>query len=153
MANSWSKRMRLFAGQEVPFHIQYRYRPQEYGESLVRLYLLRNDEDSELGSTPLPDGIVRLYRDNGRDGLSFLTEQNIRYVPIGQEIELNLGTDPEVVHEQVRLKSFRDSFWYSRHGVSVYYSPDKGHRIQLKDTIAGWDDHQQLDRSHPQLPR
>ena len=147
VANTWSKRMRLFAGQEVPFRIQYRYRPQEYGEALVRLYLLRNDEESELGSTPLPDGIVRLYRDNGRDGLSFLTEQNIRYVPIGQEIELNLGTDPEVVHEQVRLKSFRDSFWYSRHGVSVYYSPDEGHRIQLKDTIAGWDDHQQwIDR-------
>ncbi len=147
VANSWSKRMRLFAGQEVPFRIQYRYRPQEYGESLVRLYLLRNDEDSELGSTPLPDGIVRLYRDNGRDGLSFLTEQTIRYVPIGQEIELNLGNDPEVVHERIRLKSFRDSFWYHRHGVSVYYSPDEGHRIQIKDTIAGWDDHQQwVDR-------
>jgi hypothetical protein len=147
VANAWSKRMRLFAGQEVPFRIQYRYRPQEYGESLVRLYLLRNDEDSELGSTPLPDGIVRLYRDNGRDGLSFLTEQNIRYVPIGQQIELNLGTDPEVVHEQVRLKSFRDSFWYSRHGVNVYYSPDEGHRIQVRDTIAGWDDHQHwIDR-------
>ncbi len=147
VANSWSKRMRLFAGQEVPFRIQYRYRPQEYGQSLIRMYLLRNDEDSELGSTPLPDGIVRLYRDNGRDGLSFLTEQNIPYVPIGQEIELNLGTDPEVVHEQVRLKSFRDSFWYRRHGVSVYYSPDKGHRIQARDTIAGWDEHQQwIDR-------
>lgn len=147
VANRWSKRMRLFAGLDVPFDIQYRYRPQEYGDALVRMYLLRNDEASELGSSPLPDGIVRLYRDNGRDGLSFLTQQNVRYVPIGQEIELNLGVDPEVIHEQIRLKSFRDNFWYARHGINVYYSPDKGHKIEMRDTVAGWDHHQQwVDR-------
>ena len=147
VAHAWSKRMRLFEGQDVPFRIQYRYRPQEYGESLARLYLLRNDEAGELGTSPLPDGIVRLYRDNGRDGLSFLTEQSIRYVPIGQEIELNLGADPEVVHERIRLRSFRDNIWYRRHGLDVHYSPGQGHRIQIKDTVAGWDDHQQwVDR-------
>ena len=145
--HTWSKRMRLFEGQHVPFRIQYRYRPQEYGDQLVRMYLLRNDEASELGTSPLPDGIVRLYRDNGHDGLSFLTQQTMRYIPIGQEIELNLGVDPEVVHERIRQRSFRDNFWYRRHGVSVHYSPGKGHRIQVNDTVAGWDDHQQwVDR-------
>ena len=54
--HTWSKRMRLFQGTEVPFRIAYRYRPMEYGDQLVRLYLLRNDEASRLGSTPLPDG-------------------------------------------------------------------------------------------------
>jgi len=145
--NNWSKRMRLFAGQEVPFRIQYRYREQEYGAQLVRLYLLRNDETSHLGSNPLPDGIVRLYRDNAGEGLSFLTQQSIRYIPIGQEIELNLGVDPEVVHERIRQRSFRDNLWYHRRGANVYYSPDEGHRIQLDDTVVGWDDHQQwVDR-------
>ena len=65
--------MRSFEGEAVPFKIQYRYRPQEYGEQLVRMYLLTNDKDSKLGTTPLPDGIVRVFRDNGRDGLSYLT--------------------------------------------------------------------------------
>jgi hypothetical protein len=144
--HTWSKRMRLFAGQEVPFRVQYRYRPAEYGDRLVRLYLLRNDEASDLGTTPLPDGIVRLYRESD-GGLSFLTQQTIRYIPIGQEIELNLGSDPEVVHEQIRLRSFRDNFWFRRHGVNVYYSPDEGHRIQLEDSLVGWDDHQRwVDR-------
>jgi hypothetical protein len=139
--------MRLFEGQQVPFRIHYRYRPREYGDQLVRMYLLRNDEASDLGTSPLPDGIVRLYRENGRDGLSFLTQQAIRYIPIGQEIELNLGVDPEVVHERIRLRSFRDNFWYRRHGINVHYSPGKGHRIQINDTVAGWDDHRQwVDR-------
>ena len=56
----------------MPFKIQYRYRPQEYGDQLVRMYLLTNDKESKLGTTPLPDGIVRVFRDNGRDGLSYL---------------------------------------------------------------------------------
>ena len=47
--NSWSKRMRLFEGTSVPFDIKYRYRPAEYGDQLVRLYMLRNDEASQRG--------------------------------------------------------------------------------------------------------
>jgi hypothetical protein len=52
--NGWAKRMRSFEGQTAPFKIQYRYRPQEYGEQLVRMYLLTNDKESKLGTTPLP---------------------------------------------------------------------------------------------------
>ena len=65
----------------VPFKIQYRYRPQEYGEQLVRMYLLTNDKDSKLGTTPLPDGTVRVFRDNGRDGLSYLAEPDDQVHP------------------------------------------------------------------------
>jgi hypothetical protein len=140
--NGWSKRMRLFQGKSVPFRIQYRYRPQEYGDQLVRLFLLRNDSASDLGSTPLPDGVVRLYRDNGHDGLSFSIQQPTKYVPVGQEIELNLGVDPEVIHERVLLHAGRDNFWFQRRGATVYYSPGQGHQIEINDTVAGWDEHQ-----------
>ena len=107
IANGWSKRMRSFEGQTVPFKIEYRYRPQEYGDQLVRMYLLKNNEESKLGTTPLPDGVVRVFRDNGRDGLSYLTQQQIKYVPIGDKIELNLGPDPEVIFELIKLRVFR----------------------------------------------
>src|SRR6185436_6058909 len=65
--NGWSKRMRSFEGHEVPFKVEYRYRPQEYGEQLVRMYLLTNNEESKLGTTPLPNGVVRVFRQNGRE--------------------------------------------------------------------------------------
>ena len=89
----------------MPFKIEYRYRPQEYGDQLVRMYLLTNDKESKLGTTPLPDGIVRVFRDNGRDGLSYLTQQNVKYIPIGDKIELNLGVDPEVIFELTKLRA------------------------------------------------
>jgi hypothetical protein len=138
----WSKRMPLFEGLSVPLEVRYRYRPQEYGEALVRLFIVRNEEAGGLGTTPLPDGVVRAFRDNGRDGLSFQAAHPIRYVPVGAEIELNLGPDPLVVHERLRLRSWRDGFWFQGRRPGVYYNPQQGHSIQPEYTVAGWDDHE-----------
>ena len=118
--NGWSKRMRSFEGTTVPFKIQYRYRPAEYGDQLVRMYLLTNDKDSKLGTTPLPDGMVRVFRHNGRDGLSFLVAQPIKYVPIGDKIELNLGPDPEVIFDLIKLRTWRDNIWMQLHGADIF---------------------------------
>ncbi|MCH8824621.1 MAG: DUF4139 domain-containing protein [Planctomycetes bacterium] len=143
IAHTWSKRLRLFQGASVPFKIKYRYRPAEYGNQLVRLFILRNDEASSLGETPLPDGVVRLFRDNGRDGLSFLTAYSSKYVPIGQEIELNLGSDPQVIYERLRLRSWRDDFWFRTENVKTYFSPTQGQKIRNNYPVGGWDEHEQ----------
>jgi hypothetical protein len=140
--NGWSKRMRSFQADEVPFKIQYRYREPEYGPQLVRMYLLANDEESKLGTTPLPDGVVRLFRDNGRDGLSFLVAQPIKYIPIGDKIELNLGPDANVIFELVKLRAWRDGIWMRLHGADVYRRVDApGVQIDVRSSVAGWDDH------------
>ena len=140
--DGWSKRMRSFEGQTVPFKIQYRYRPRQYGDQLVRMFLLTNDKDSKLGTTPLPDGTVRLFRDNGRDGLSFLASQHVKYVPIGDKIELNLGQDPNVIFELIKLRSYRDNIWMQVHGANVFHRVDDGNvRIDVRSSVAGWDEH------------
>jgi hypothetical protein len=141
--NGWSKRMRSFQGKTVPLKIAYRYRLPEYGNQLVRMYLLKNDTESGLGTTPLPDGIVRVFRENGRGGLSYLTAQSVKYVPIGDKIELNLGVDPEVVFELVPLRSWRDNIWMLLQGANVLRRVDDGQvKIEVNSRVAGWDDHQ-----------
>jgi len=139
--NGWAKRMRSFEGQTVPFKIQYRYRTQEYGDQLVRMYLLTNDKESKLGTTPLPDGIVRLFRDNGRDGLSYLTQQQIKYIPIGDKIELNLGPNPEVAFELIKQRSGRDNLWVQLNGTNRYQQIGGADVVRVQNTsVAGWDD-------------
>lgn len=139
--NGWSKRLRSFQGKSIPFKIQYRYRAAEYGDQLVRMYLLANDEASKLGTTPLPDGVFRAFRDNGRDGLSFLIAQSIKYVPIGDKIELNLGVDPEVVFELVKLRSSRDNFWLQIRGTNTFRRVQGDKReADERSSVAGWDD-------------
>ena len=142
IANGWSKRMRSFEGQTVPFKIQYRYRPREYGDRLVRMYLLANDKESKLGTTPLPDGMVRVFRENGRNGLSFLAGQSIKYVPIGDKIELNLGVDPNVIFELIKLRAYRDNIWMRIGNTDVYRQIGGGINIVVNSSVAGWDEHE-----------
>ena len=145
--DGWSKRLRSFEAEDVPLRVEYRYRVREYGDQLVRLFLLSNNTDSGLGTTPLPDGMVRIFRDNGRDGLSYLASQAIQYVPIGDKIELNLGRDPEVVFELIKLRVFRDNLWMRIKGGNLYRRVDDGTvKIDVNSQVAGWDEHQVLSQ-------
>jgi hypothetical protein len=152
----WSKRLRSFEADDAPLKIEYRYRPREYGEQLVRMYLLANDEKSNLGTTPLPDGVVRVFRDNGRDGLSYLAQQTIKYVPIGDKIELNLGVDPEVVFELVKTRAAREEIWTQIHGTDKFkLVGDDARREEENASVVGWNDrlsYQQRIRNYTARP-
>ncbi len=147
--NGWSKRMRLFtqkAKESVPLRIEYRYRPQEYGDRLVRLFLVRNDTASGLGESPLPDGMVRLFREvpsaaaGAGDGLSVLGFLSTKYVPIGQEFEFNLGPDPQVILERLALSHAREDFWFRAGDQNRLVSPTRGERIDPKYALSGWNE-------------
>jgi hypothetical protein len=140
--NGWSKRLRSIEAAAVPVKIQYRYRPDEYGDQLVRMYLLTNDEKSQLGTAPLPDGVVRVFKDNGREGLSYLTQQAIKYIPIGDKIELNLGVDPEVIFELIKLRVFRDILWLQINGQTELRKVGGAVIKQENASLVGWDDHE-----------
>jgi hypothetical protein len=141
--NGWSKRLRAIDAEKVPFKVQYRYRPAQYGDQLVRMYLFTNDVPSKLGSAPLPDGVIRVFRLNGRDGLSYLAQQPTKYIPIGDKVEVNLGPDPEVIFELIKLRASRDNIWMQVHGSDVFRRVDDGAlNIEVNSSVTGWDDHE-----------
>ena len=117
------------------------------------MYLLTNDKESKLGTTPLPDGVVRVFRDNGRDGLSYLTQQAIKYIPIGDKIELNLGVDPEVVFELDQAAGFarRHLDADQRHERRSKESAPMTWSCEVNSTVVGWDDHSIYPPADPQL--
>jgi len=139
--NRWSKKMRSFDAADVPIKVQYRYRANQYGNQLVRMFLLTNDDESGLGQSPLPDGVVRLFRQNATGSLSYLTQQSVKYIPIGDKIELNLGADPNVVFELVDLRVFRDNIWGTiNHKIRRRFD-QPGVRIEDRGRVEGWDEH------------
>ncbi len=111
--DGWSKRMRALKADAVSFDIVYRMRAHQYGPRPVRFFIWKNDEEHELGESPLPDGLIRIFRDNGREGLSYLGEQLVRYVPIDDEIEVNLGPDDLVVYETKKMSTRRFNFHFN----------------------------------------
>ena len=116
--NGWSKRMRAIRAEGVKFDIVHRVRPHQYDTSQpVRFFIFTNDKEHKLGECPLPNGQVRVFRDNGRDGLAFLAEQLIRYVPIKAKAEINLGHDKLVVYERRKISSRRFNFDFRNNRV------------------------------------
>jgi hypothetical protein len=135
--NGWSKRMRAVKGDHVRFDIVYRMRDYQYGPRPVRFFLWTNDKEHKLGDSPLPDGRVRIFRQTGRDGLSFLGEQQIRYVPIKAKIEVNLGPDDLVVYETRRRSTNRLNFHFGRSGNREYVN-GWDEKTQWIDTIRNY---------------
>ena len=111
--NGWSKRMQAVEADDVKFDIVYRMREYQYGPRPVRFFVWRNDAEHKLGESPLPDGRLNVFRDNGADGLSFYARQDIRYVPIKAEIEVNLGPDDLVVYETQKMRTERLNFHFT----------------------------------------
>src|SRR4029079_18618058 len=104
-----------------------------------------SNKESKLGETPLPDGMVRVFRDNGRDGLSYLTQQAVKYIPIGDKIDLNLGRDPEVIHELIKLRTFRTDLILQINGTSEFRKiGGDGAFKEEKANLVGGDDQEHL---------
>lgn len=112
--NGWSKRMQALRAASSKFEIVYRMRAHQYGARPVRFFIWRNDEEHKLGESPMPDGRIRLFRENGKDGLSYLGDQIVRYVPVKAPIEVNVGTDDLVVYETRRNSTERFNFTFHR---------------------------------------
>ena len=113
--HGWSRRMRAVEAEDVDFDIVYRMRAHQYGERPVRFFIWNNDAGHQLGESPLPNGLVRIFRENGEDGLSYLGEQSVNYVPIASEIEINLGPDDLVVYETRKLSTKRFNFSFNEY--------------------------------------
>ena len=127
--NGWSKRMQAIEADDVKFDIVHRVRDYQYGVWPVRFFIFTNDKDHKLGESPLPDGLVRIFRDNGRDGLAFLGEQKVHYVPIKAKAEINLGADRLVVYRKRKLKTRRFNFAFRRDANG-------------REWVIGWDEEQ-----------
>jgi len=123
----WSQRMVSFRTRDVPFEVIYRYRPHQYGSKPVRFFILANDAEHKMGESPLPDGTIRVFRENGREGLSFFTAQSTKYIPIKEKIELNVGRDNQIVYERVVLDLARQNFIYDEN-------------VKPTPKVVGWDE-------------
>jgi hypothetical protein len=125
--NGWSKRMQAVKADSVKFDIVYRMRNYQYGNRPVRFFIWQNTEERGLGDSPLPNGLIRLFRDNGNEGLGYLGQQTVKYVPVQADIEINLGPDDLVVYQRRRDPTSRSNFTFDR----------------LNRVVTGWDERQQ----------
>jgi hypothetical protein len=94
----WSKRLPSFKTNDVPITSYYKFEKERWGEQVMRFYRFTNSAPSKLGSVPLPDGAVKAFRFvTADDLLSFIGSTTVKYIPVNETVEMELGNDREVL--------------------------------------------------------
>jgi hypothetical protein len=95
--NGWSKRLPSFKAPQVPIASYYKFEREFFGEEVRRFYRFTNSTPSKLGNEPLPDGSVYALKFAPKDDLySFVGKSSVKYIPVNEAVELDLGRDQEV---------------------------------------------------------
>ena len=82
----------------MPIVSYYKYEYERWEDQVIRYYRFKNDKDSQLGTEPLPDGEVKAFRVVTPDNLyAFVGRTNVKYIPVNEQVELELGNDLEVM--------------------------------------------------------
>jgi hypothetical protein len=67
----------------------------------------------------------------------------VKYIPIGDKIELNLGADPNVMLELIKLRVSRNNIWMQGRRADVFVRADQpGVKVEPAFRVVGWDEHE-----------
>jgi hypothetical protein len=131
----WSKRLLSFDADEVPVVNLYKYEEERHGNSVVRFLSFKNDKEHELGETPIPGGMLKVYRNIGDQGhLSYTGQSSFKYIPVDEDVELNLGAVADVVVEPKLMDFKTENYEFDRRGNISGWDEIKTFEIEVKNS-------------------
>jgi hypothetical protein len=133
--NGWSKRLLSFDVDQVPVVNLYKYEEERYGPIVVRFLSFKNDKEHKLGETPIPGGMLKVYRNVGEQGhLSYTGQSSFKYIPVDEEVELNLGHVANLVVEPKLMDFKTENFRFNRQGNVSGWDEIRTFKIEVKNT-------------------
>ncbi len=124
IANGWSKRLPSFDIDEVAVVNLYKFEEQRYGRNVMRFLSFKNDTEHNLGETPIPGGLLKVYRGvDDEQHLAYTGQSSFKYIPVDEDVELNLGGVSDVVVEP-KLMDYKTA----------------NYRFDRRRNISGWDE-------------
>jgi hypothetical protein len=131
----WSKRLPSFRAAAVPIVSYYKYEREQWGERVMRFYRFTNDKDSHLGSEPLPDGDVKAFRLVTSDYLcTFVGRTNVKYIPIGEQVEMELGNDQEVMIKPALMNWEKTDIRFDKDGSVVGWTVKETWEFEVQNS-------------------
>jgi len=133
--NGWSKRLQSFDVDQVPVVNLYKYEEERYGPRVVRFLSFKNDKDHKLGDTPIPGGTLKVYRTADDKGqLSYVGQSAFKYIPVDEDVELNLGAVGDVVVESKLLDYKTNNYRFDRNRNVSGWDEIRSFKIEVRNT-------------------
>jgi len=122
--DKWGKRLLSFEAEDIPVKSLYKYDEERWGPQTIRFVAFTNDEKHNLGQTPIPNGDVKIYSQADDAGyLSYVGGTGTKYIPVNEEVELNLGP-ARLVSVEPKLMDFKT----------------ENYVFDTKRNVSGWDE-------------
>lgn len=122
--DQWAKRLLSLEADDIEVESLYKYDENRYGSQTIRFVTFANDEEHNLGDTPIPDGEFRIYGNADDAGhLRYVGGTSVKYIPVDEEVELNLGA-ARLVTVEPKLMAFKT----------------ENYRFDRNRDISGWDE-------------
>ncbi|MBN1975408.1 MAG: DUF4139 domain-containing protein, partial [Sedimentisphaerales bacterium] len=133
--NGWSKRLISFDVEDVNVINLYKYEEERYGRSVIRFLSFKNDEEHELGETPIPGGMLKVYRNVDKENhLSYEGQSEFKYIPVNEEVELNLGSVANVVVEPKLMDFKTENYRFGNNGEITGWDEVRTFEIEVRNT-------------------
>jgi len=131
----FSKRLISFDAHDVGVVNLYRFEQERYGELVVRFLSFKNDEEHNLGDTPIPGGMLKVYRDTGSNRhLSYTGQSAFKYIPVDEDVELNLGPVADVVVEPKLMDFETDNYQFDYKGNVSGWDEIRTFKVEVRNT-------------------
>jgi hypothetical protein len=133
--NTWSKRLPSFDTDEIPVVNLYKFEEERYGPQVIRYLSFKNDDEHQLGETPIPGGGMKVYRTvDDAQHLSYEGQSGFKYIPVGEEVELNLGPVADVIVESKLMDEKTDNYRFDNKGNINGWDEIRTFQIEIKNT-------------------
>jgi hypothetical protein len=135
IADKWGKRLLSFEAEDIKVQSLYKYDEERWGPQAIRFVSFANDEEHKLGQTPIPNGNMKIYNQADTEGyLSYVGGTDIKYIPVNEEVELNLGP-ARLVKVEPKLMDFKtENYVYDRKGNITGWDEVRTWDIKITNT-------------------
>jgi hypothetical protein len=131
----WSKRLLSFDAKKVPVVNLYKYEEEKYGRAVTRFLSFKNDTEHDLGQTPIPGGVLKVYRTVDQDEhLSYVGQSAFKYIPVNEDVELNLGPVADVVVEPTVMDFKTENYRFNRHRNISGWDEVRKFKVEVRNT-------------------
>lgn len=114
------------------------YREEQPKQPVAVYVLIKNSKDNQLGM-PLPEGIVRTYKQDTAGSLQFVGEDRIQHTPKDEELRLKIGEAFDVVAErrQTDFRQLSARQWESEWEIVVKNHKEQDVTVGLIEPVPG----------------
>ncbi len=135
IANGWSKRLPSFDVDEVAVVNLYKFEEQRYGRNVMRFLSFKNDTEHNLGETPIPGGLLKVYRGvDEAQHLAYTGQSSFKYIPVDEDVELNLGGVSDVVVEPKLMDYATANYRFNRRRDINGWDEIRTFKVEVRNT-------------------